>query len=109
MSVQSPTSAFPTLLSDEVASDPHGFYRRLRDESPVRYDASVDSYLVSRHSDVGEGYRNPALTTKNYEWQLEPVFGRGLLQMDGREHARKRALVSPHFRGRGAEKWDGGI
>lgn len=109
MSITSSTSAFPTLLSDEVASDPYRFYRRLRDESPVHYDASVDSYLVSRYADVGKGYRDPALTTKNYEWQLEPVFGRGLLQMDGREHARKRALVSPHFRGRGAEKWDGVI
>lgn len=106
MSIPPSAGPFPTLLSDEVASDPHGFYRRLRNESPVHYDTSVGSYLVSRHADVGKGYRNPVLTTKNYEWQLEPVFGRGLLQMDGREHARKRALVSPHFRGRGAEKWD---
>ena len=106
---QSSKSAFPTLLSAEVAEDPHRFYRRLREESPVHYDDSIGGYLVSRYADVGQCYRNATLTTKNYEWQLEPVFGRGLLQMDGREHARKRALVSPHFRGRGAEKWDGFI
>jgi pulcherriminic acid synthase len=109
MSVPPSEKSLPTLLSAEVAEDPYAFYRRLRDDHPVHYDASIGSHLVSRYDDVGKGYRDPALTTKNYEWQLEPVFGRGLLQMDGREHARKRALVSPHFRGKGAAKWDGYI
>jgi cytochrome P450 len=105
MSVSPSTDTLPVILSAEVAKDPYAFYRRLRDDYPLHYDRSIDSYLVSRHGDVGKGYKNPTLTTKNYEWQLEPVFGRGLLQMDGREHVRKRALVSPHFRGKGAEKW----
>lgn len=96
----------PTLLSDEVAADPHALYRRLRADHPVHYDASIDGWLLSRHADVGAAYRDPAFTTKNYEWQLQPVFGRGLLQMDGREHARKRALVTPHFRGPGVKHWD---
>jgi pulcherriminic acid synthase len=105
MSIPPSTEALPNLLSAEVVKDPYAFYRRLRDERPLHYDPSIDSYLVSRHEDVARGYKNPTLTTKNYEWQLEPVFGRGLLQMDGREHARKRALVSPHFRGKGVDKW----
>lgn len=96
----------PTLLSDEVAADPHALYKVLRADHPVHYDESIDGWLVSRHADVGACYRDPAFTTKNYEWQLQPVFGRGLLQMDGREHARKRALVTPHFRGPGAKRWD---
>lgn len=98
--------ALPGLLSAEVAADPHAFYRRLRAEHPVYFDESIGGYLVTRHADVGKGYRDPAFTTKNYEWQLQPVFGRGLLQMDGTEHARKRALVTPHFRGNGAAQWE---
>lgn len=98
--------SIPTLLSDEVAADPHALYTVLRAEHPVHYDASIDGWLVTRHADVGACYRDPVFTTKNYEWQLQPVFGRGLLQMDGREHARKRALVTPHFRGPGVKRWD---
>ncbi|CAB4952916.1 MAG: cytochrome P450 [Actinobacteria bacterium] len=96
---------FPALLSDEVASDPYAFYRRLREERPLHYDGETNSYLVTRHATVSSSYRNPAFSTKNYEWQMEPVFGRTLLQMEGTEHSRKRALVSPWFRGRGLENW----
>lgn len=99
----------PSLLDPAVLADPHALYRRLRAERPCHWDASIGSWLVTRHADVGTGYRDPAFTTKNYAWQLEPVFGRGLLQMDGREHARKRGLVNPHFRGKGAERWNGVI
>lgn len=104
--MQTSQDALPGLLSAEVAADPHAFYRRLRAERPVHFDESIGGYLVTRHADVGKGYRDPAFTTKNYEWQLQPVFGRGLLQMDGGEHARKRQLVSPHFRGNGAQRWE---
>lgn len=95
----------PLLLSDEVAADPYAFYRRLRAEAPLHFDESTQSYLITRHAAVSEGYRHPAFTTKNYEWQMEPVFGRTLLQMEGTEHSRKRALVSPYFRGKGLEHW----
>ncbi len=95
----------PQLLSDEVAADPYAFYRRLRAEDPLHFDESTQSYLITRHAAVSAGYRHPAFTTKNYEWQMEPVFGRTLLQMEGTEHSRKRALVSPYFRGKGLDKW----
>ncbi|MGW3464527.1 cytochrome P450, partial [Streptomyces olivaceoviridis] len=38
-------------------------------------------------------------TTDNYDWQLEPVHGKTILQLSGREHAVRRALVAPAFRG----------
>ena len=98
-------SPLPQLLSDEVAADPYAFYRRLRAEEPLHFDESTQSYLITRHAAVSAGYRHPAFTTKNYEWQMEPVFGRTLLQMESSEHARKRALVSPYFRGKGLDKW----
>lgn len=99
------TVSVPELLSDEGARDPYAVYRVLRAEDPVHYDESTGTYLITRHADVLAGYRHRAFTSKNYEWQLEPVFGRSLLQLEGREHARKRALVSPNFRGEGLEAW----
>ncbi|ODU07381.1 MAG: hypothetical protein ABS81_01070 [Pseudonocardia sp. SCN 72-86] len=95
----------PAFLSPEVAADPYAFYRRLRAEAPVHWDAGLKGFLLSRHADVGAAYRNPVFSSRNYEIGLEPVFGRSLLQMDGSEHSRKRALVTPYFRGKGLEKW----
>ncbi|GAA4535932.1 MULTISPECIES: cytochrome P450 [Nonomuraea] len=94
----------PELLSPEVAADPHAFYRRLRAEAPVVWDESVRAYLVSRYEDVARVYKNPVFSTKAYEWQLEPVHGKTILQMDGTEHARHRALVSPAFRGKSLDR-----
>ena len=99
------TQTWPAFLSPEVAADPPAFYRRLRAESPVHWDEGLRGYLLSRHADVGRAYKSPAFSTRNYEVSLEPVFGRSLLQMDGAEHSRKRALVTPHFRGKGLESW----
>jgi cytochrome P450 len=98
-------TALPGFLSADVAVDPYAFYRRLRAESPVSWDEGFGGYLVSKHADVGVAYRSPNFSTRNYEETLQPIFGRSMLQMDGTEHSRKRALVTPYFRGRGLEKW----
>jgi pulcherriminic acid synthase len=95
----------PGFLTPEVAADPYAFYRRLRHEAPVHWDEGYHGYLISKHADVGFAYRDPAFSTRNYEVSLEPVFGRSMLQMDGSEHSRKRALVTPYFRGKGLERW----
>ncbi|MEU6852161.1 cytochrome P450 [Actinacidiphila alni] len=97
--------ALPGFLSAEVAADPDAFYRRLRAEDPVHWDDGYQGYLISKHADVGFAYRNPLFSTQNYEVSLQPVFGRSMLQMDGAEHSRKKALVTPYFRGKGLEKW----
>jgi pulcherriminic acid synthase len=98
-------SGLPDLTSPEVVVDPYAFYRRLRAERPLHFDKGTGSYLITKHAAVSAGYRSPAFTTQNYEWQLEPVLGRTLLQFEGRPHSTKRALVSPYFRGSGLEKW----
>ena len=102
-------SGIPTFFSAEVAADPYAFYRTLRAEAPVHYDPELNGYLISRHADVARGYRDPIFSSRSYEQIIEPVFGRSLLQMDGKEHARKRALVTPYFRGKGLEAWQGVI
>ena len=102
-------SGIPTFFSAEVAADPYAFYRMLRADAPVHYDPELNGYLISRHADVARGYRDPIFSSRSYEQIIEPVFGRSLLQMDGKEHARKRALVTPYFRGKGLEAWQGVI
>ncbi len=89
----------PDILSDDFASDPYPHYRVLRDQYPLMWHEATQSYIVSRYEDVEKAFRDPVFTSENYEWQLEPVHGRTILQMSGKEHATHRALVTPAFRG----------
>ncbi|WP_329170629.1 cytochrome P450 [Streptomyces decoyicus] len=91
----------PDILSPEFAADPYPAYRILRAHYPLFHDKGTDSYLLSRYEDVARAFREPVFTSDNYEWQIEPAHGgRTLPQMSGREHAVRRALVAPAFRGR---------
>lgn len=94
----------PDILSDDFASDPYPHYRVLRDQYPLMWHEATQSYIVSRYEDVEKAFRDPVFTSENYEWQLEPVHGRTILQMSGKEHATHRALVTPAFRGNELEQ-----
>ncbi|MFD9812082.1 cytochrome P450 [Streptomyces sp. NPDC059080] len=91
----------PDILSPEFAAAPYPAYRVLRDHYPLHHHAGTDSYLLSRYADVARAFKDPVFTSDNYSWQLEPAHGgRTLPQMSGAEHAVRRALVAPAFRGR---------
>jgi cytochrome P450 len=45
------------------------------------------------------------VTSENYSWQLEPVHGKTILQMEGREHTIHRRLLNPFFHGNGLESF----
>ena len=62
------------------------------------------TYVISRYDDVQRAFKDPVFTSENYAWQLEPVHGRTILQMEGREHATHRALVAPAFRGKALQE-----
>lgn len=93
------TAPCPDMLSPEFAADPYAAYRVFRDEYPLAWHEGMQSWIISRYEDVERAFRDPVFTTDNYDWQLEPVHGRTILQMSGREHAVRRALVAPAFRG----------
>jgi pulcherriminic acid synthase len=91
----------PDILSPEFAADPYAVYRTMRDTAPLIWHEATQSYIISRYEDVERVFKdkNGEFTTDNYNWQLEPVHGRTILQLSGREHAVRRALVAPAFRG----------
>src|SRR5690606_35933979 len=94
----------PDILSPESAADPYSAYRVMLEEAPLFWHEATQSYIVSRYEDVARAFKDPVFTTENYAWQLEPVHGRTILQMSGREHAVRRALVAPAFRGKELEE-----
>lgn len=96
---------FPGLTSPEFAADPYSVYQRLREQDRLVRDPDTGSYLLSRYDECAAAFRDTRFTSRNYEWQLEPVHGRTILQMDGSEHARRRALLNPFFRGKGLQSW----
>ncbi|CAM5548276.1 cytochrome P450 [Streptomyces griseus] len=91
----------PDILSPEFERDPYRAYRLMRQDTPLMWHEATGSYIVSRYEDVERVFKDKEgeFTTENYDWQIEPVHGRTILQLSGREHAVRRALVAPAFRG----------
>ncbi|MGW4032048.1 cytochrome P450 [Streptomyces sp. NPDC004838] len=91
----------PDILSPEFAANPYPAYRAMREHAPLLWHEPTRSYLISRYDDVERAFKDKdsVYTTDNYSWQVEPVHGRTILQLSGREHAVRRALVAPAFRG----------
>ncbi|MGD1217124.1 cytochrome P450 [Streptomyces krungchingensis] len=91
----------PDILSPEFAADPYPAYAVMREKEPLIWHEATQSYIISRYEDVERVFKDKQaeFTTDNYNWQLEPVHGKTILQLSGREHAVRRALVAPAFRG----------
>jgi cytochrome P450 len=91
----------PDILSPEFAAHPYRAYRVMREKAPLLWHEATQSYIISRYEDVERVFKdkNGEFTTDNYDWQIEPVHGKTILQLSGREHAVRRALVAPAFRG----------
>ncbi|MFH8616292.1 cytochrome P450 [Streptomyces sp. NPDC017979] len=90
----------PDILSPDFAADPYPAYRTMREDFPLIWHEPTQSYVLSRYEDVARAFKDgAAYTTDNYDWQLEPVHGKTIVQLSGREHAVRRALVAPAFRG----------
>ncbi|MFH8609543.1 cytochrome P450 [Streptomyces sp. NPDC018029] len=91
----------PDILSPEFAKDPYPAYRAMRENTPLLWHEATQSWIISRYEDVERVFKDKGsqFTTDNYDWQIEPVHGKTILQLSGREHAVRRALVAPAFRG----------
>lgn len=77
-----------TFADPMVLSNPHEFYRRLRQDDPVHFDPSINSYIVSRYEDVTEVLRDAETFSQELGWKSQ--FGSGhfdelkqILERDG--------------------------
>ncbi|WP_430781865.1 cytochrome P450 [Actinoplanes sp. G11-F43] len=87
------------ILSPACLADPTEVWAALRETEPLAFHEGMNAYVISRYADVERALKDPVFTSDNYAWQMEPVHGRTILQMDGREHSIHRRLVTPAFRG----------
>ncbi len=89
----------PNIMSSEYEKDPYPILEDIRENHPIYFQEGLNSWVISRHEDIKSALRNPSFTTENYSWQLEPVHGRSIMQLDGSEHRHTRAVVIPTLRG----------
>ena len=87
----------PDIFAPEFAADPYPHYRRMRDEYPLYFHAPTQAWILSRYDDVRMALTDPTFTTRSYAAQTEPLLGKTLVQLDGREHSLQRGLLSPSF------------
>lgn len=87
-------------------ANPHPLYRKLRDESPVvtissaidggEGDGSPGSVMITRYEDVRSTLKNDAVFSSAVNNRtMGIVMGPNIVGMDGREHLKHRALVTP--------------
>ena len=84
--------------------DPYRLYRRLRDESPVlripnphgALDDGTGFVFVTRYDDVRSIFKNDEVFSSGLvNRQMGLLLGPTIIGMDGREHLKHRALVTP--------------
>lgn len=90
-------AAPPDIFAPHFAADPYPVYRRMRDEYPLYFHPPTRAWILSRYEDVRLALTHPAFTTRSYAAQTEPLLGKTLIQLDGREHAFQRGLLTPSF------------
>ena len=103
----------PDLASPRFKADPHGFYARLRATAPVHRVAlpgQQTAWLVTRYDDVaavlkdGRLAKDPTNALSDEQRAKQPwmpgflkPLTRNMLDLDGADHARLRALVHKAF------------
>ncbi len=87
------------IMTPEYEVDPNPILDNIRENHPIYFHEGLNSWVLSRHEDILEALRTPSFTTENYAWQLEPVHGKNILQMEGSDHRSMRAIVTPTLRG----------
>lgn len=98
------------LFTPEMRDDPYPFYRWLRDEQPVYFDADHGFWLLSRYRDVSAALHDPRLRSTRSaaldalkargEEDLGPIFAAQddmTLFCDPPKHTRLRGLMQKAF------------
>lgn len=107
-------------IRKSLRSDPHPYYRRLRERDPVHRSRIAGGWVLSRHADVFEVLRDPTWSSDERNWSRFAKFrARGeragmpdpyeekrasMLRIDPPDHTRLRGLVSKAFTPRAVER-----
>lgn len=103
-------SAPPDIFGAEFIRDPYPSYAQMREHHPLYFHPGAQAWILSRYEDVHTALTDPRFTTESYASQTEPLLGRTIIQLDGREHALERSLLAPVFGAASIqERWAGAI
>ena len=92
------SGAPPDIFSPAFVADPYPLYRVMRDQYPLYFHPQARAWILSRYEDVHAALTDPNFTTRSYAAQTEPLLGKTIIQLDGREHSIQRNLLQPSFR-----------
>jgi cytochrome P450 len=99
------------LLSPELTHSPHAYFAKLREESPIHWNARHKGWIISRYQDVSNGFRDSRLLSNRIRPYREKLpadqretigHALGILEswmvfQDDPEHRRLRGIVHKAF------------
>ena len=89
--------------STEFRRNPYPYYRILRDHYPVYWDKLHNRYLITRYTDVTAAYLDDEAFNTIPKGTSSLVNGNTMLELGGREHARRRRIFVSELTGRALE------
>lgn len=100
--------------SEAFLDDPHAVYARLREESPVHYEARFGATFLARFEDVWSLTQSRKLSVAGGITPSQLLLGAPAnpkmpSQMDPPRHTEMRAVLSPHFRPGAVARLEGEI
>jgi pimeloyl-[acyl-carrier protein] synthase len=115
---QSPTY---DLFAPEIIANPYPLYKRIREEDPVHYEASLGYWILTRYQDVEAALRDERLSANrrtlfiqqlgNLDVSLIQNFlqltDNSMIEKDPPDHSRMRKLANQGFTTRALESWRG--
>jgi cytochrome P450 len=94
-------SRIPRFSLFDEHPDLHATLARLRQQAPVVRVRSIEdpTYIVLNHDCLRAALADDELfpPEASYSELMDPAVGRSVMSMDGAEHTRNRAIVSPPF------------
>src|SRR5436305_15303614 len=93
----------PQLMFD--FPDPYPMFAEMRRAQPVAHFTMLgrENYVITRYDDVWAVLRDGDTYSSRANFEVGKFFGRTIIEMDGKEHTRTRALVSAMFSARAIE------
>lgn len=109
------------FLSDQNLRDPHPLFLKMRKERPIHWSSRYRAWIVTRHSDVLRGLRDPGLSSDRIGSLLDSappesasrkaleLLSDWLVFKDPPVHTRLRKLISKSFTSRAVSHIQGRI